>query len=122
MLSLHPRGAPLPKKERGKLGEEVSAFRGGLAGRCREFALVRDVADATKYARLDRDDAQIKDASGVQHRVEVITGRDGCPIFARDGSPLATSGVVVVLPDGSRHLLAKLLDGAIAFLRKEMGR
>lgn len=60
--------------------------------------------------------------SGVQRLVEPITSRDGCPILLRDGSPLKTGGVVVALPDGSRHLLAKLLNGAVASLRTEMGR
>ncbi len=122
LLSLHSPGAPLPKGQRKKVFAELGDFRGGLAGRCGDFALVRDVADATKHARLDRDDARIKDVSGVRRNVEVVVGRDGRPIVTRDGSPLATGGVVVALPDGSRHLLAKLLDGAIASLRKEMGR
>jgi hypothetical protein len=122
LLSLHSPGAPLPKGQRKKVFAELGDFRGGLAGRCGDFALVHDVADATKHARLDRDDARIKDVSGVQRHVEVVVGRDGRAIVMRDGSPLATGGVVVALPDGSRHLLAKLLDGAIASLRKEMGR
>ena len=122
LLSLHPPGVPLPKGERPKARSELDAFRRGLARRCRDFALVRDVADATKHARLDRDDAQIKDVSGVQRLVEPIMSRDGCPILLRDGSPLETGGVVVALPDGSRHLLAKLLNGAVASLRTEMGR
>ena len=83
---------------------------------------MRDVADATKHARLDRDDAQMRDVSGVQRHVEPITDRDGCPILLRDGSALMTGGVVVALPDGSRHPLAILLVGAVGFLREEMGR
>ncbi len=122
VLSLHPPGATLPKKARREYFDELAAFRGDLADRCRDFALVRDVADATKHARLDRDDARIRDVSGVQRHVEPITDRDGCPILLRDGSTLMTGGVVVALPDGSRHPLAKLLDGAIASLRTEMGR
>ncbi len=121
VLSLHPAGATLPKKARRELFDELAAFRGDLADRCRDFALVRDVADATKHARLDRDDARIRDVSGVQRHVEAIVGRDGCPILTRDGSPLETGGVAVVLPDGSRHPLATLLVGAAAFLRTEMG-
>ena len=112
-LSLHPSGALLPKKENKKVRDKLAAFCGRCADLRGDFALVRDVADATKHARLDRDDAQIRDVSGVQRHVEPITGRDGCPILLRDGSTLMTGGVVVVLPDGSRHLLAKLLDGAV---------
>lgn len=122
LLSLHPLGATLPKKARREYFGELAAFRGGLANRCSDFALVRDVADATKHGRLDRDDAQIRDVSGVQRHVEPITGRDGCPILLGDGSPLETGGVVVALPDGSRHRLVKLLNGAVASLRTEMGR
>jgi hypothetical protein len=122
VLGLHPAGATLPKKEGKKVRDEIAAFRGGLAQRCYDFALVRDVADATKHARLDRDDAQIRDVSGVQRHVEPITDRDGCPILLRDGSTPMTGGVVVALPDGSRHPLAILLVGAVTFLRTEMGR
>jgi hypothetical protein len=121
LLSLHPRGATLPKKGRKGVREELTAFRRDLADRCGDFALVRDVADATKHARLDRDDAQVRDVSGVQHHVEVLVDRAGRPIVTCGGGPLAISGVVVVLPDGSRHRLVKLLHGAVAFLREEMG-
>lgn len=120
LRSLHPPGVVLQGKERRKVSDELAAFRARCAELCGDFALVRDAADATKHARLDRDDARIRDVSGVQRHVEVITGRDGCPISLRDGSLLETGGVFVVLPDGTRHPLAKLLDGAVAFLRKEM--
>lgn len=122
VLRQHATGIALPKRARGEFFDGLVAFRSDVANQCGDFALVRDVADATKHARLDRDDAQIRDVSGVQRHVEPITGRDGCPILLRDGSPLETGGVVVALPDGSRHLLAKLLNGAIASLRTEMGR
>ena len=122
LLRLHPRGAALPKKGRNEVREELAAARCDLADRCGDFALVRDVADATKHARLDRDDAQVSDLSGVRHQIEVLVDRGGRPIATRGGSPLAISGVVVVLPDGSRHSLAKLLNGAIESLRKEMRR
>ncbi len=77
LLSLYSPGAPLPKGQRKKVFAELGDFRGGLAGRCGDFALVRDVADATKHARLDRDDARIKDTSGVSPDLSPAMGASG---------------------------------------------
>ncbi len=79
--------------------EKLSAFRERLAKDYPNLRLLRDVAEATKHPRLDREKPQpeIPGIEAIRSRHPQICGRDKDPITLRGGEPLL--GRLTILVD-----------------------
>lgn len=108
-----------------KRREKVSTHLDDWSARCRDFGLVRDIADATKHVRLNRETASLKDVTGIQRNPMIYIKGNKMFRASAEGEPLKVYGkysIVVTLPDGTRHLLPDLFGKAVPFVQAQMGR
>lgn len=103
------------------LRDALGGFRKALRKDNIAFALVQDVADATKHKRIDRKGAHLKDVSGVRLEVVPVMTRGGDVIMTRAGQTLEThEQVEVVADDGRRWPLRDLILDALALLEEKL--
>ena len=97
-------------------------FRDELAEECPAFALVRDVADATKHVRLDGGDARLTHASGVQPEARARLGGEVTPRVAvpQDGGQVAVPRLDELLQDALAFLRTKMAQGPSGMADDEM--
>ncbi len=106
-----------------RAGRAIRQFREHLARHSRSFALVRDVADATKHVRLTRPSASVDDIAHIREGETLLTTADGKFLTTEEGVRLAAwVGVAVLLPDGTEERLDGLVVGALSFLTTFIGR
>jgi hypothetical protein len=92
-----------------------SAYRGTLAGRSPDFALLRDVAKAQKHVRLTRGNPEVKTAAQVTMR---SLGWDETPWDESqwDSPP----HIVVTTDNGHVRYVTQIVAASLAMLETEM--
>jgi hypothetical protein len=101
--------------------QNVGKFRQALAKANADYGRVRDIGDATKHFRIDRPNAEIKQALPLLPPVEYFLTEDGSRLLTEDGHRLIVSkAVVVTFINGTRHEVMALIRGGIAYLEDIM--
>ena len=83
-------------------------FRARLAEESKEYALLRDVAEAHKHMKLDRTSRSVTDAS----QTEIRATASGETPYG-EGPYGGTPSVVIELDDGSKRHLSAIVDAVV---------